>query len=238
MKRLLPLIFAVLLLVSCQENGEPVIQEEATEELVWEFSYTIDGVEYTGNSVNGNGTGVLQAYYVSHKPTFEEYDSLFFMVSTTMRERSGDGSLKVILGKKYLKEQLKIRTGNHYTLYEEDRRDFIQEGMYPFSFDYDRHNSQDGVALELAMLDENEHRHILTTHSTAPYGFETLVNDDAQADSSFEILKVGTTPNGNTYIEAKFEATVFGFEGNGVKTSIQREVTNGFVRMPISYMDY
>ncbi|WP_143959332.1 hypothetical protein [Litoribacter populi] len=238
MKRVLPLIFAVLLLASCQENGEPVIQEEEETELVWEFTYTIGGVEYTGNSVNGNGTGVLQAYYVSQKPTFEEYDSLFFKVSTSMRDHSGDGSLKVILGKKYLKEELKIRTGNLYTLYEEDRKDFIQEGMYPYSFDYDRHNSQDGVALELAMLGENEHRHYLTTHSTAPYGFETLVKDDAQADSSFEILKVGTTPNGNTYIEATFEAKVFGYEGNGVKTSIQREVTNGFVRMPVSYMDF
>jgi len=240
MKRILPLIFAIFLLVACKENEEPVLHEESEEkvetQLVWEFSYSIDGVEYEGTFLSGFGAGVRAAYEVPKKTTFDEYDSLLFMVHTSLKGNISDGELEVSFVNKYPKEQFYHKNRNFITLYQEDRDKFIKEGPYPFSLDFKGHNSQDGVALDLTMYDEDGQRRWLTTYSTAFYGMETIVGEDAQTGSNFEILKVGKTPNGILYIEAKFHATGFGHEG-ARKTDFKKEVTDGFVRIPINYMD-
>jgi hypothetical protein len=142
----------------------------------------------------------------------------------------------VNIGQKYPREQFRKLHNNFYTLYQEDRDEFIQVGHYPYSLDFERFNSEDGVALTLEMVDEDGVRHHLTTFSTAGPHDGTIVGEDAQANSSFEIVKVGTTPKGNAYVEAKFNATVFGNE-RGRITDFKREVTDGFVRFPITYMD-
>jgi hypothetical protein len=138
-------------------------------------------------------------------------------------------SIGISVIKKYAKKQLATGLGIFQPKSLSALLDLYAAGNYPYAFDFNRENEHDGIAIGITRLVNGSVYSSLTSYSQLWMRYPTVVNQAAQAGSSFQIVNLVKTDDGQYYITAKFNTTLFDSKDTPVK------VSNGYLRLVLAY---
>jgi hypothetical protein len=189
-------------------------------------SYTVDGKTYMANSYSAYSSGTQQ---VNQKVIFPDSknlsnyelvgnpDSVLYFQRNTI---SSDGaSLQIFFLKKYPK-----RHKNDGISYYPALKDLLMQftiGKYPYAEDFERENSENGIALVISANGRS-----YTSNSPFDLSRPTQLKPGFQKNSTFEIISFTRATSGGYNLEAKFSAVVVdGF------TEDQKRLENGYLRL-------
>lgn len=229
MKSLLPLYACLVLFTasSCKkEHITTVTTTGATPAIKDSVSFKLNGKVYTGNDIFSEEAGNRQPdlkldsidknnghYYSGQK------DSVLFDRKYSFWVGEGSQNVSFRFIKKYAASQMIKGIG---ILLPATDADLFKLGSYNYSLDFDRFNTQQGIAIEaLTQMDGS-----LYSYIEAPRPQTTIIKPDAQNGSSFEITSYKTVP-GDAIIEARFNATVFN------EKELPQKIENGYLRIHI-----
>lgn len=177
-------------------------------------SYTLDGITYTCDLINGeegaNAGANLDTSNNGWKydaDTLQYTRSFDFATSATFNGPN-PGTLKILFAKKFAKSQLVSNRHPGIKSPVSDTLLYYPKGGRPYAVDYNRFNSQDGIALAV----------IGRTGSATSWLFSycyqsarlpTTITNDSQKNATFEITDFYKLPTGEHILEAKFTANFF-----------------------------
>ena len=151
----------------------------------------------------------------------------FYNDSTSAGDDIFNISITVI--KKYAKKQLGMGFGILQPKTLPDLLNLYAPGNYPYAFDFNRENEHDGIAVSIKRVVNGSVYTDLTSYSQLWMRYPTVVNQAAQAGSSFQITNLVKTDDGKYYITAKFSTTLFDSKDTPVK------ISNGYLRLVLAY---
>ncbi|TCD12566.1 hypothetical protein EZ449_00525 [Pedobacter frigidisoli] len=229
-KNLLGLGIALLCLAACKKESPiiepPIVKPDETEIIRDSVAYVMDGKLNTASKYSSGwkvsnvqpnskvDSIVNYAYYISG-----DKDSV--MYSKTYSFYKNSNKIDFIFIKKYNK---KVMTSGF--LYEpSDIRDFYAVGMRNYALDYERNNSQNGIAINV----NNEGAY--KTYGSDSFRIPPTLSADAQQNSKFEIISVKKTKTGLYILEARFNAKVYD-DKNGSK-----RIDNGYLKINLGLLD-
>jgi len=229
-------LFAFIFACNAVDGELDLVPDDLYFNLSDSCSYTINNKIYNCNRVGSvfpEGTAQVNPDLQTGKG-YE--DSVYFTTGMDLINIEDKAYMTIMFAKKYGINQLLKNNLNLYVLPEDEKSIFYSEKRYPFAVDYGRSNTMNGVALSFRTYDGDDYLMSYKTYSPAPWGRETSVMNDAQKDSEFEIIKIHSLPDGNTIVEAKFRAKVFGqyfYEANSGISEETKMVEDGYVRFRV-----
>lgn len=230
-KNLFGLAIALICLAACKKESQviepPTEKPNETEIVLDSVSYTLDGKlfklarywsGYKETNLQSNSkvdSAKNYSYYISG-----DKDSV--MYSKTYSVYDDAQSIDFIFIKKFFKKSLRING----ILYQPDNpKDFYAVGVRNYAVDYERENSQNGVAIKLS----NQGRYQTYSHDSI-WTPETL-GVDAHKNSKFEIISLKKTKSGLYLLEAKFTAAIFDDKGK------KKTLENGYLKLNLGLID-
>ena len=193
-------------------------------------SYTIDGVQFICDKPSTDGRGNAGANLDTTNKSWKwDTDSIQYRVMYGLDKISNtpaqnDGRLIIYFVKKYGKNQLINPIGGIMAPLTDTP--LYLKGIQHYAIDYDRFNSQDGIALQVTNRTGTSSEILFTYIDASPFSSTTL-NNDCQQNSQFEIINASKLPNGGRIIEAKFTANLFD------KNERLKRLENGYLRINV-----
>lgn len=228
-KSLLSLGMALLCFAACKKENsvtDPPIEKSHKAEIIRDsVSYIIDGKLYTASKYssfwkhanlqpNSKVDSIIKnAYYISG-----DKDSI--MYSETFSIYNDHQSINFTFIKKYNKNAMTttiLRQPN-------DMKDFYEIGGRNYALDYERDNSQNGIAIDLS--DQG----FFKTYGSYSFRTPPTLSADAHKNSKFEIVSLKANKSGLYILEAKFNTTVFD-DKKGSKS-----IDNGYLRINLGLL--
>jgi hypothetical protein len=145
-------------------------------------------------------------------------DSVLYYRTYTIY-KTGDASISLSFVKKYAKAQLHSDASSF--LSPSNPPDLFTTGQHPFAFDFNRENTQNGIAIQVG------NGALYTTYSQLPLNVKTTLTAASQSNSKFEVTSLTKLANGAYILEAKFSATVFDMNENAKK------LDNGYLKIHV-----
>lgn len=200
-------------------------------------SFTLDGVSYIHDeayeTVRRNAGANLDTMNGEWK---WDSDTLQYGVSYSIGSQpSGAGTvggLTVSFVKKFAKSQLTRAIISGIVGPVSDTLLYYPKGEQQYAVDYDRFNSQNGVALEIITTSNSGVKDVLRTYSTEMVHLPARIKTNSEKDSKFEITNIHFFPaiesGPNSHVlEAKFSAVLFD------KNEKSHRLENGYLRINI-----
>lgn len=229
-KNLLGLSLALLCLFACKKNDSilehPAIEKvDALENAKDSISYTIDGTIYnTAKFSSAYLTSNLQPnskvdsivkniYYISG-----DQDSVLY--AKTFSIHNDKLKVNVTFIKKYSKNVMR----KALLWIPNDLSDLYKVGPRNYAIDFERNNSQNGIAISIA--DQKSYK----TFGSDTFRTPPLLSADTHKESYFEIISLKKLTSGIYILEAKFNTTVFDNENHSKK------LNNGYLRLRLDYL--
>ncbi|MGI4803416.1 MAG: hypothetical protein ACRYFL_01495 [Janthinobacterium lividum] len=217
MKRFLHFYLFVLSLIlfSCKKESSSVIEEKKESLSISDScSFSINGKTYVytgiGSSGEGNRDANLKLDSITHDGSYiysGDKDSVYY--SSVCRfyppllSNSQPSPVAFIFIKKFLKSQMVKNFGNLYVPNATDNYNLYYLGEHPYATDYDRENSQNGVALEVGNL---------SSYIPLWRRYPSSLKSDYQSNSKFEVTSYKKQTNGRYVLEAKFSVNLLDAE--------------------------
>lgn len=230
-KKLLGIAFAFGILVACKK--EKPAQEEIkktleTELITDSIAYSIDG-KFHNMTMYSSGTrvGNLQSnakldsiidgykYYISGDKDSVMYAKSYIFYNDNQR-------LELVFLKKFNKKTMT----NGFLYYPKDIKGFYSVGKRDFVLDYERDNSQNGVAINLII-----NGHYFKTYGDDSFSKPPMLSADTHKESDFEIVDIKKSISGLYILEAKFKASIYDNQ-NSSKT-----INDGYLRINLGLLD-
>jgi hypothetical protein len=227
------LVFVSLLMmmaaVSCKK-GSGSIDEPVSQRLGDSCSYVIDGKTYTCNTSGSRGHGIMGMGLDTATKTWNADSLIYFTVfslgHTEAALPSAGGYLQVYFTKKYGKNQLSKPLND--VPHPASELDLYAVGGHPYSIEFQRFNTTDGIAMDVDCLGCNTRTTRYSTYIYTSAFWPTTLGPDMQKDAKFKITKLEKQPDGFYLLEALFTANIFDPDEKG------KRVENGYLRTYIS----
>lgn len=225
-------ILPLLAIASCKKDHSVKPETTGTQTTVIasvkdSVSYTIDGVTYAaGDAAMANessGTeGANRKLTVNNDNNVPVYslvgstDSIMYFHSNQFA--SASANIKIHFLKKFVKQQTSMNFPGLKSVLS-----MFAVGKYPFAEDFNWQNSQNGLAIDVAIGDKGYYSSYVAFNGpmtvAAPAGF--------QKSAVFEITRFdkATDEFGGYNLEAKFTAVVLASTGE------QKQLENGYLRL-------
>jgi hypothetical protein len=223
-------VFALCLFAACKKDDSTTVPEVSKPDpltlLKDSCSFEIDGNLYSFNSRGkwGWSNGQVNARLDSTVKGVEYYsgdkDSVMIGVMYGLSgyyNSNKYGNIEITFLKKYRKDEANKNWTN--SLIYRNKEDLFQLGNYKFSSDYQRENTQNGIAISMNIGGT------FSTFSEYPLRRPTTITSASHLNSKFEIIRSVKLSNGAYLLEAKFNTTVF--DGD---EKIKKNVKNGYLR--------
>lgn len=231
------LTFVFLLLtclLSCKKNSiETVNQTQPIDYTTLSDScyFTINGEQFILTTPTSNGRGNYGANLDTSTRKYD-LDSILYTTSygitksqTTNTLNSALLTLRFI--RKLGKDQLtKIFYPANIWGPDSDTILYYPKGLLPYAVDYNRFNSQNGIALSVSYSTSLQSGLGSSYINQSPYSASSL-NNDCQKDSKFEVINVLILKNGGHLLEARFDANLFDRNEN------LKRLENGYIRIRV-----
>lgn len=229
LKKTLWIALSLLLFAACKKNSplpDPIVEKPDPLEFAGDSaSYMIDGKLSIVNKVNSGGGLNLQPnskvdsivngnhYYISG-----DKDSVLYGRRYDIHDSEYDNTISFFFLKKYHKNAME---GNGF-LRPKNVIDLYSVGKYNYTLDFNRDNSQNGIALEVGQQNSG-----YKTYGSDSFREPQVLKPDAQSQSTFEITNLKRLKSGGYILEAKFNAVIF--DGDYKR----RKIENGYVRLKL-----
>jgi hypothetical protein len=233
MKYPILLISFVFCLISCNKKNVDLTNnvpdpQTSISSISDSCCYTIDGMQFICDKPNSDGRGNAHASFditINNWDTDTlQYRTMFGFYKASNPSAQNDGGLIIHFVKKYPKNLL-IKPILGIMAPVTDTPLYVK-GIRNYAVDFDRFNSQNGIALEVINRTGTSSEILLTYIYVSPFS-ATKLNNDCQNNSQFEILNVYKGPDGRRIIEAKFTANLFD------KYEKLKRLENGYMRFHI-----
>ena len=218
--------------ISCKKNINESTTDPQTNlgNITDSCSYTIDGMQFIcdGPSTDGRGNAGANLDTTNNRWKWDtdsiQYRVMYGLERISNTPAPNDGRLIIYFVKKYGKNQLVNPIGGIMAPVTDTP--LYLKGLQNYAIDFNRFNSQDGIALQVTNRTGTSSEILFTYIDASPFSSTTL-NNDCQQNSQFEIIKVYTSPSGGRIIEAKFTANLFD------KYERLKRLENGYLRINV-----
>lgn len=219
-------VFALCLFAACKKDN-PTPSEIKPDPLLTlgdSCSYQMDGKSYSftnqnGFSIRNSQTNVkLDSVVMGARYYSGDKDSVMFSRSYNFDARDFNAGISISFAKKYNKKEME--QSKLALLIPKNGMDLFLPGNYKYPIDYERENTQSGIAIE---LHTNES---FSSYSKGSIARPTVITSESQRQSKFEIIRCVKLTNGNYLLEAKFNTVVF----DGEET-VKKNIENGYLRL-------
>lgn len=221
-------VLSAAILVSCEKHEletvqKPVDPQERLASLKDSASYTIDGKRYTCDFSDSFGKGNAGANRDSITDRWDADTVMYSSEESFSKQADGnssdDGAIKVMLIKKYARNQLAPSPSIPALLQPKNFLEHYKPGQYRYAMDYQQDNRQNGVILSVRQVKGNAIEMLTSqTITSAP---------NSQDSSTFEITRLDAIGDGSYLLEAKFTTNVFSANQTQVR------VENGYLRFRV-----
>lgn len=231
-QKMLGIALSLLLLAACKKNTplpDPVVEKPDPLEFAGDSaSYMIGGKLSIVNKVNSGTALNLQPnskvdsivngsiYYASG-----DKDSVLYGRRYDIHDNEYDNMISFFFLKKYHKNAMEYQ----FILRPKHELDLYMVGKYNYALDFNRDNSQNGVALELRNQKVN-----YQTYGSDSFRTPQVLKPDAQSQSTFEVTNIKKLKSGSYILEAKFNATIFDRDFK------PKKIENGYLRLRLRYI--
>ena len=233
MKYVLLLASFILCLISCNKTNidlktsvqNPQISINPISD---SCSYTINGMQFICDKPYGEGRVNAYANFDVTTNNWDsdtlQYRTMFGFYKASNPSAENDGHVIIHFVKKYPKNQL-IKPILGILAPVTDTPLYVK-GTRNYAVDFDRFNSQNGIALEVVNRTGTSTETLLTFIYASRFAATTL-NNDCQSNSQFEILNMYKDSDGRNIIEAKFTSNLFD------KFENLKRLENGYMRIHV-----
>ncbi|WP_316830818.1 hypothetical protein [Pedobacter aquatilis] len=228
-KNLLGLGIALLCLSACKKENPsvepPIVKPDETEIIRDSASYLMDGKLYTASRYSSGWKAsnlqpnakvdsiVKGAYYISGDKDSVMYSKNYAIYNNTQK-------IEFIFIKKYKKTMT-----NGFLFEPNNIKDFYAAGIRNYALDYERTNSQNGIAIIVS--NQGSYK----TYGSDSFRTPPTLSADAQKNSKFEIVSIKKLKSGLYILEAKFNATVY--DSNNASKAIDE----GYLKINLGLLD-
>lgn len=226
-------VFALCLFAACKKDNSTVVPEVSKPDLLTllkdSCSFEIDGNLYSFNSrekwgwSNGQVNNRLDSTVKGVEYYSGDKDSVMVGVMYGLSgyyNSNKYGNIEITFVRKYRKDETDKNWAN--ASIPKSKENLFQIGDYKFSSDYQRENTQNGIAISMGIGGT------FSTSSDYSMRHPTTITSASHLNSKFEVIRSLQLTNGDYLIEAKFNTTVF--DGD---EKVKKDVKNGYLRLII-----
>jgi hypothetical protein len=222
----------IFCLISCTKKNDDLTNlpdpQPNISSIADSCSYTINGNQFICDKPNSDGRANAHANFNLTTNSWDadtlQYRTMFGFYKMSNPAAQNDGSIIIHFIKKYPKNLL-IKPILGIMAPVTDTPLYVK-GFRNYAVDFDRFNSQNGIAMEVINRTGSSAEILMTYIYASPFSASTL-NNDCQSNSQFEIINVYKGPDGRRIIEAKFTANLFD------KYENLKRLENGYMRIHV-----